>query len=71
MLLRGVDMADSGGLWVGKEAECIRVGLNWPLRHNQENPPSVDPKCPHHLFKGPFKYPVNTFGSKDLVKAIL
>lgn len=50
LLLSGVDMADSGGLSVWKEAESNRAGLSLPTQtSNGEKPPSVHQKCFHHL----------------------
>lgn len=50
LLLSGVDVADSGGLSVWKEAESNRAGLSLPTQtSNGEKPPSVHQKCFHHL----------------------
>lgn len=69
LLLSGVDMADSESFLAGKETELIWAGLNWPVQtSNWENLPSFILSL---IFKSHFKYPVNTFRSKDWVKTIL
>lgn len=57
---------------LGTKLSTSELGWTGQLRHNSGEPSICPSKMSSSLmFQGHFKYTVNTFGSKDLVKAIL